>query len=46
MFVSITCVPSGRKDHFKLNINGVEMGEWEQSDLRHLIETVDNAIGV
>ena len=24
--------------------NGVKLGEWERSELRHLIETIDNKI--
>jgi hypothetical protein len=33
-----------KKDHYNLVINGVKLGEWERSDLRHLIETIDNKI--
>lgn len=32
------------KDHHNLAINGVKLGKWELSQLRHLIETIDNAI--
>ena len=32
------------KDHWQLNINGVTMGIWERSQLRHLIEVIDNTI--
>lgn len=33
-----------RKDFYKLVINGVNLGEWEHSDLRHLLTVVDNKI--
>jgi|TARA_R110000803_G_scaffold54072_1_gene110636 hypothetical protein len=36
--------PSGKKDHFNLSINGVVLGEWEISDLRHHIEIIDTTI--
>lgn len=32
------------KDHWKLLINGVDMGTWERSQLRHLIQEIDNTI--
>ncbi len=32
------------KDLFDLNINGVILGTWEVSDLRHLIECIDNKL--
>ena len=33
-----------RKDYYKFLINGVNLGEWERSELRYLIEVVDNKI--
>lgn len=33
-----------KKDYYDLRINGVSFGEFERSDLRHIIETIDNAI--
>lgn len=33
-----------KKDYYNLSINGVVLGEWERSQLRQLIETLDNAI--
>ena len=33
-----------RKDHFMLLINNVNLGVFERSELRHIIEVVDNAI--
>ena len=36
--------PTERKDYFKFSINGVKIGYWERSELRHLIETIDNKI--
>jgi hypothetical protein len=33
-----------RKDYYLLIVNDVSLGEFERSDLRHLIETIDNAI--
>lgn len=41
---SITLNPTEKKDHYRLNINGLDMGEWERSDLNHLVQTIDNAI--
>ena len=41
---SIEINKSDRKDHYNLNINGVILGEWERSQVRALIEKLDNAI--
>lgn len=35
---------SNKKDHYHLVINGVILGEWEKSELRHHLECVDNKI--
>lgn len=35
---------SNKKDHKHLLINGVDMGHWEISQRRHLIEVLDNSI--
>lgn len=32
------------KDHYLLSINGVKLGTWERSQLRQLIEDIDNVI--
>ena len=32
------------KGYFKLSVNGVDLGMWEQSQLRQHIEDIDNAI--
>lgn len=34
------------KDYYKLTINGFHMGVFERSDIRHMIEQLDNAINV
>ncbi len=34
------------KDHYKLTINGFLMGVFERSDIRYMIEQLDNAINV
>ena len=44
MYVNIEVKKADRKDYFKFNINGVKLGAWERSDLRHLIEVIDNKI--
>tara|TARA_B100000497_G_scaffold10023_1_gene11083 strand:- start:4578 stop:4712 length:135 start_codon:yes stop_codon:yes gene_type:complete len=44
MYVNIEVKESEQKDHFYFSINGLKLGEWERSDLRHLIETIDNKI--
>lgn len=33
-----------RKDYYLLIVNNVTLGEFERSDLRHIIEIIDNAI--
>ena len=33
-----------RKEHYMLSIRGVVVGEFELSELRHLMEVIDNAI--
>ena len=33
-----------RKDYYLLIVNDVSLGEFERSDLRHIIEVIDNAI--
>ena len=37
--------PAGLKDHFLLTINDTTIGPFERSELRHLIEIIDNGIG-
>ena len=32
------------KEHHHLFINGVDMGVWDRSRMRHLIQQTDNAI--
>ncbi len=32
------------KDHYRMIINGVDMGIWERSQLRQHMESIDNAI--
>jgi|TARA_R110002167_G_scaffold253027_1_gene459363 hypothetical protein len=33
-----------RKDYYLLIINDINLGEFEKSDLRNIIEKIDNAI--
>ena len=44
MYINIEVKDSERKDYYKFLINGVNLGEWERSELRYLIEVVDNKI--
>ena len=44
MYINIEVKDTKRKDYYKFLINGVNLGEWERSDLRHLIEVIDNKI--
>ncbi len=44
MYVNIEVRDTERKDYYKFLINGVNLGEWERSELRHLIEVIDNKI--
>jgi len=37
---SILVLPT-RKDHYRININGVNLGEWELSQIRHFIQVLD-----
>ena len=32
------------KDHYELDVKGVNLGIFERSELRHLIEVIDNTI--
>jgi len=34
------------KDHYILTVSGVNLGRFERSQLRHLIETIDNTINI
>jgi len=40
---NIKCIEV-KKDHYLLIVNDVSLGEFERSDLRHIIEVIDNAI--
>ena len=31
-------------DYWQIKVNGVDFGTWEKSQIRELIETLDNAI--
>jgi hypothetical protein len=33
-----------RKDYYLLIVNDISLGEFEKSDLRHVIEVIDHAI--
>ena len=33
-----------RKDYYLLIVNDISLGEFERSELRHIIEVIDNAI--
>ena len=33
-----------RKDYYLLIVNDISLGEFERSQLRHIIEVIDNAI--
>ena len=35
-----------KPDHYKMYINGVDLGEWERSQVRQLIGDFDNQINV
>ncbi len=37
---------TANKDYYKLTINGFLMGVFERSDIRYMIEQLDNAINV
>ena len=39
--------PTEKEDHYRLILNGVDVtGEQERSVFRHIIEVLDNGIGV
>jgi len=44
MYINIEVKDTERKDYYRFLINGVNLGEWERSQLRYLIEVVDNKI--
>ena len=44
MYINIELKLAERKDYYNFLINGVKLGEWERSELRHLIEVIDNKI--
>tara|TARA_R110001632_G_scaffold27149_1_gene73001 strand:+ start:2917 stop:3051 length:135 start_codon:yes stop_codon:yes gene_type:complete len=44
MYNTISITDNETKDYYDLSINGVKLGSWERSDLRHLIATIDNKI--
>ena len=33
-----------KKDHYVLSLKGAFLGEFERSELRHIIEQIDNSI--
>ena len=33
-----------RKDYYLLIVNDISLGEFEKSELRHILEVIDNAI--
>ena len=43
MYINIEIKKAERKDYYKFSINGVKL-EWERSELRQLIEVIDNKI--
>jgi len=43
MYTETKCLKI-RKEYYMLSIKGVVVGEFELSELRHLIEIIDNAI--
>ena len=40
---NVKCI-NVRKDYYLLIVNYISLGEFERSQLRHIIETIDNAI--
>ena len=44
MYINIEIRNADKKDYYKFLINGLDLGTWERSDLRHLIEVIDNKI--
>ena len=44
MNINTQIKPTENKDYYELSINGVKLGVWERSQLRQLIEDVDNVI--
>jgi len=44
MYINIELKNTDKKDYYKFLINGVNLGEWERSELRYLIEVIDNKI--
>ena len=40
---NVKCI-NVRKDYYLLIVNDISLGEFERSQLRHIIEVIDNAI--
>jgi len=38
---SIECNKT-KTDHYNIKINGVDLGEWELSQIRHFVQILDN----
>ena len=34
------------KDEYEISIDGLKLGIWQRSELRHLIEQIDNKINI
>ena len=43
-FISKVKLKPTKKDHFKLSLNGIEIAEYERSELRYIIQQIDNKI--
>lgn len=44
--IDVKIKETANKDYYKLTINGFLMGVFERSDIRYMIEQLDNAINV
>lgn len=44
MNIAVSLKETNTEDYYELSINGVKLGVWERSQLRSLIEQVDNKI--
>lgn len=44
MEINLEFKKTDKKDHFKMVLNGVDLGIWERSQVRQLISQLDNKI--
>lgn len=44
MNIAVNLKETNTEDYYELSVNGVKLGVWERSQLRSLIQQIDNVI--